>query len=158
MIDRSPGPGSIQIKPRTPLPRVTLGAPFGIPVLTRTWHGPNQVVGSLGPGTDHRGGQTAAMGNVPQGTKITRSCKISNVSEPHGPIKINANRQIALPKALTDRLLLQPGDMVYVLQSDSEPYSLAIVPVERVSEWIRVGRAAERERPEAQAERMQDDV
>jgi bifunctional DNA-binding transcriptional regulator/antitoxin component of YhaV-PrlF toxin-antitoxin module len=80
------------------------------------------------------------------------------VSEPHGPIKINANRQIALPKALTDRLLLQPGDMVYVLQSDSAPYSLVIVPVERVTEWIRLGRAVERERPEAQAERMQDDV
>jgi bifunctional DNA-binding transcriptional regulator/antitoxin component of YhaV-PrlF toxin-antitoxin module len=80
------------------------------------------------------------------------------VSEPHGPIKINANRQIALPKALTDRLRLQPGDMVYALQSDSEPYILAIVPVERVSEWIRLGRAVERERPETQAERMQDDV
>ena len=30
-----------------------------------------------------------------------------------------------------------------VLQSDSEPQSLVIVPVERVSEWIRLGRAAE---------------
>ena len=80
------------------------------------------------------------------------------MSEPHGPIKINANRQIALPKALTDRLRLRPGDMVYVLQSDSESHSLVIVPVERVSEWIRLGRAVERERPEAQAERMQDDV
>jgi AbrB family looped-hinge helix DNA binding protein len=46
------------------------------------------------------------------------------VSEPHGPIKIAANRQIVLPKTLTDRLHLQPGDMVYVLQSDSEPHSL----------------------------------
>jgi AbrB family looped-hinge helix DNA binding protein len=79
------------------------------------------------------------------------------VSEPHGPIKISANRQIALPKALTDRLHLQPGDMVFVLQSDSEPHGLVIVPVERVSEWIRLGRAAERQQAPDQAERMQDD-
>jgi AbrB family looped-hinge helix DNA binding protein len=79
------------------------------------------------------------------------------VSEPHGPIKISANRQIALPKALTDRLHLQPGDMVFVLQSDSEPHGLVIVPVERVSEWIRLGRAAERRQAPDQAERMQDD-
>lgn len=79
------------------------------------------------------------------------------MSEPHGPIKINANRQIALPKALTDRLHLRPGDMVYVLQSESEPRSLVVVPVERVSEWIRQGRAAERQDPADQAERMQDD-
>lgn len=79
------------------------------------------------------------------------------MSEPHGPIKINANRQIALPKALTDRLHLQPGDMVYVLLSDSEPHSLMVIPVERVSEWIRLGRAAERQQPADQAERMRDD-
>lgn len=79
------------------------------------------------------------------------------MSEPHGPIKIAANRQIVLPKALTDRLHLQPGDMVYVLQSDSEPHSLVIVPVERVSEWIRLGRAAESRQAADQAERMQND-
>jgi bifunctional DNA-binding transcriptional regulator/antitoxin component of YhaV-PrlF toxin-antitoxin module len=79
------------------------------------------------------------------------------MSEPHGPIKINNNRQIALPKALTDRLCLQPGDMVYVVQSDSEPYSLVIVPVERVSEWIRLGRTAERQQSADRAERMQGD-
>ena len=79
------------------------------------------------------------------------------MSEPHGPIKINANRQIALPKALTDRLRLRPGDMVYLLQSDSEPGSLMIVPVERVSEWIRLGRSAERQHSAEQPERMQDD-
>jgi AbrB family looped-hinge helix DNA binding protein len=77
------------------------------------------------------------------------------MSEPHGPIKIAANRQIVLPKALTDRLHLQPGDMVYALQSDSEPQSLVIVPVERVSEWIRLGRAAESRQAVDQAERMQ---
>jgi len=58
---------------------------------------------------------------------------------------------------MTDRLHLQPGDMVYVLQSDSEPHSLVIVPVERVSEWIRLGRAAESQQAVDQAERMQDD-
>jgi AbrB family looped-hinge helix DNA binding protein len=79
------------------------------------------------------------------------------VSEPHGPIKIAANRQIVLPKALTDRLHLQAGDMVYVLQSDSEPHSLVIVPVERVTEWIRLGRAAENKQTAEQAERRQDD-
>jgi AbrB family looped-hinge helix DNA binding protein len=79
------------------------------------------------------------------------------MSEPHGPIKIAANRQIVLPKALTDRLHLQPGDMVYALQSDSEPYSLMIVPVERVSEWIRLGRATETLKARDQPERMPDD-
>lgn len=79
------------------------------------------------------------------------------MSEPHGPIRIAANRQIVLPKALTDRLRLQPGDMVYALQSDSEPYSLVIVPVERVSEWIRLGREVERQQDADQAERMPDD-
>jgi hypothetical protein len=47
--------------------------------------------------------------------------------------------------------------MVFVLQSDSEPHGLVIVPVERVSEWIRLGRAAERQQAPDQAERMQDD-
>lgn len=79
------------------------------------------------------------------------------MSEPHGPIKISANRQIALPKALMDRLHLQPGDMVYVLQSDSEQLGLVVVPVERVSEWVRLGRAVEQEQARAPAERMHDD-
>lgn len=79
------------------------------------------------------------------------------MSEPHGPIRISANRQVALPKALMDRLHLQPGDTVYVLQSDSEPQGLTLVPVEQVSEWVRLGRAAERERARDPAERMQDD-
>ncbi len=79
------------------------------------------------------------------------------VSEPHGPIKIAANRQIGLPKALTDRLRLQPREMVYVPQSDSEPHSLVIVPVERVSEWIRLGRAAAGQQSADQAERMPND-
>lgn len=62
------------------------------------------------------------------------------MSEPHGPIKISANRQIALPKALTDRLRLDAGDFVYVMQSDDEATSLLVVPVERVTEWMQTGR------------------
>jgi AbrB family looped-hinge helix DNA binding protein len=72
-------------------------------------------------------------------------------------MKISSNRQIALPKALMDRLHLRPGDMVYVLQSDSEQQGLVVVPVERVSEWVRLGRAVERDRAQDPAERMQDD-
>jgi AbrB family looped-hinge helix DNA binding protein len=79
------------------------------------------------------------------------------MSEPHGPIKISANRQIALPKALMDRLHLQSGDMVYVLQNDAESHSLVVVPVERVSEWLRLGRAAEQQERRDAAERMQED-
>lgn len=65
------------------------------------------------------------------------------MSEPHGPIKISANRQIALPKALTDRVRLDPGDQVYVLADDRDPGVLVVVPVERVTEWLRLGREAE---------------
>lgn len=65
------------------------------------------------------------------------------MSEPHGPIKISSNRQIALPKALTDRVRLEPGDQVYVLESDVEHGSLVVVPVERVAEWLRLGRRHE---------------
>jgi AbrB family looped-hinge helix DNA binding protein len=72
-------------------------------------------------------------------------------------MKISANRQIALPKALMDRLRLQPGDMVYVLQSDQEQHGLLVVPVEKVSEWVRLGRTAERESTHDPVERMQDD-
>jgi AbrB family looped-hinge helix DNA binding protein len=79
------------------------------------------------------------------------------MSEPHGPIKISVNRQIALPKALLDRLRLQPGDQVFVLQSDAEPDGLVVVPLERVSEWIRLGRAAERQDSRDPVERVHDD-
>ena len=79
------------------------------------------------------------------------------MSEPHGPIKISVNRQIALPKALLDRLRLRPGDQVFVLQSDAEPDGLVVVPLERVSEWIRLGRAAERQDSGDPVERVHDD-
>jgi bifunctional DNA-binding transcriptional regulator/antitoxin component of YhaV-PrlF toxin-antitoxin module len=79
------------------------------------------------------------------------------MSEPHGPIRISANRQMALPKALMDRLRLQPGDMVYVMHSESGAPGLLVVPVERVSEWIRLGQAAERDQARETAERMQSD-
>lgn len=80
------------------------------------------------------------------------------MSEPYGPIKISANRQIALPKALLDRLRLQVGDMVYVAQSDLEPDGLIVLPVERVSEWIRLGRSvAEQHQAQDPLEGVQDD-
>ena len=60
-------------------------------------------------------------------TTSTKNCSLGTVSEPHGPIKINANRQIALPKVLVDRVRLEPGDYVYVMQSDVEPASLIVV-------------------------------
>lgn len=97
------------------------------------------------------------MSRSPTGYKKYEKLYNQCVSEPHGPIKIAANRQIVLPKALTDRLHLQPGDMVYALQSDSEPHSLVIVPVERVTEWIRLGRTAEGQQAADQTERMPDD-
>ncbi len=77
--------------------------------------------------------------------------------ELHGPIKITNSRQIGLPKAMTDQLHLEPGDQVYVMLSDAEPGGLVIVPLERVSEWIRLGRAAERQDSRSPAERMEDD-
>ncbi|MGH3796851.1 MAG: AbrB/MazE/SpoVT family DNA-binding domain-containing protein [Pseudonocardiaceae bacterium] len=74
------------------------------------------------------------------------------MSEPHGPIRISGNRQIALPKTLTDRVRLEPGDFVYVLQSDVEPSSLVVVPVELVTAWMQAGRrqtgGAQATRPE----------
>jgi antitoxin component of MazEF toxin-antitoxin module len=79
------------------------------------------------------------------------------VPELHGPIKITTSRQISLPTALMDQLHLRSGDQVYVMQSDSEPDGLVIVPLERVSEWIRLGRAAERQDSRDPAERMQED-
>lgn len=65
------------------------------------------------------------------------------MSEPHGPTKINGNRQIAVPKALMDRLNLRPDDSVYFLADESVQGALLVVPVERISEWIRRGRAQE---------------
>jgi AbrB family looped-hinge helix DNA binding protein len=80
------------------------------------------------------------------------------VSEPHGPIKISANRQIALPKALTDRLKLEPGDQVYVMADDHSLGALVVVPVERVTEWMHLGREIEeRGRADRRAETSSDE-
>jgi hypothetical protein len=62
------------------------------------------------------------------------------VAEPHGPIRISANRQIALPKALTTLVALDPGDFVYLMQCDSDPASLLVVPAARLAEWVQAGR------------------
>ncbi|MGI9000266.1 MAG: hypothetical protein ACR2GH_01215 [Pseudonocardia sp.] len=79
------------------------------------------------------------------------------MSEPHGPIKISANRQIALPKALTDRVLLEPGDFVYVMQSDAESAALLVVPVERVTEWMQAGRRQDGRVEAARPEEVEGD-
>ena len=76
--------------------------------------------------------------------------------EPHGPIKISVNRQIALPKALVERVRLEPGDYVYVLQSDVEPSSLVVVPVERVTAWMQIGRQQDEARQAARPEEVED--
>ncbi|CPW24970.1 Hypothetical protein ERS075584_05143 [Mycobacteroides abscessus] len=50
-----------------------------------------------------------------------------------------------------ERLSLRPDDSVYALADDHVEGALLIVPVERVTEWQRLGRAqeaAERERIE----------
>ena len=79
------------------------------------------------------------------------------VSEPHGPIKISSNRQIALPKALMERIRLEPGDSVYVMQADRESGALVVVPVERVAEWIRLGRLRERHLEGGKVKETRDD-
>jgi hypothetical protein len=61
---------------------------------------------------------------------------------PFGPRGITGNRQVALPKELMDRASLRQGDQVYVQWNDAEPGTLLIVPVEIMSEWIRLGRLA----------------
>ncbi|MFL0177035.1 MULTISPECIES: AbrB/MazE/SpoVT family DNA-binding domain-containing protein [Mycobacteriaceae] len=65
------------------------------------------------------------------------------MSEPYGPTKISGNRQVALPKALMDRLNLRPEDSVYFLADERVQGALLVVPVERISEWIRRGREHE---------------
>ena len=79
------------------------------------------------------------------------------MSEPHGPIKISANRQIALPKALVERVRLQPGDSVYVLQSEVEPSSLVVVPVERITTWVQMGRRRDAAGRTMSAEEVESD-
>ena len=64
---------------------------------------------------------------------------------PHGPRQITNNRQVSLPKELMDRAHLQPGDHVYLQWNDEMPGTLSIIPVEIVSEWIRVGRLSQQQ-------------
>ncbi len=59
---------------------------------------------------------------------------------PYGPREITKYRQVALPKELMDRAHLQPGDRVYLQWNDDLPGTLLVIPVEIVSEWIRLGR------------------
>ena len=61
---------------------------------------------------------------------------------PYGPKEITKNRQVALPKDLMDRAHLEPYDKVYVAWNDALPGTLVVIPIEMVSEWIRLGRQA----------------
>jgi AbrB family looped-hinge helix DNA binding protein len=59
---------------------------------------------------------------------------------PYGPRQITSNRQVAVPKELMDRAHIQPGDQVYLQWNDQQPGTILIIPVEIMSEWIRIGR------------------
>jgi bifunctional DNA-binding transcriptional regulator/antitoxin component of YhaV-PrlF toxin-antitoxin module len=77
--------------------------------------------------------------------------------EPHGPIRLNKNRQIALPKVLTDHLRLNADDQVYVMRGEDD-CSLIVVPVERVTEWMRIGSEVERRHASAAEGEARQDV
>jgi hypothetical protein len=47
---------------------------------------------------------------------------------PHGPIRVPQNRQIALPKELTDRIGLLADAAVYVSLSEEVPGALLVTP------------------------------
>jgi hypothetical protein len=64
------------------------------------------------------------------------------VDTPYGPREITKFRQVSLPKDLMDRAHLHPGDKVYVAWNDALPGTLLVVPIEMVSEWIRLGQEA----------------
>ena len=61
---------------------------------------------------------------------------------PYGPREITKFRQVSLPKDLMDQADLKPGDKVYVAWNDSVPGTLVVIPIEIVSEWMRLGRQA----------------
>jgi hypothetical protein len=64
------------------------------------------------------------------------------VDTPYGPREIGKFRQVSVPKELMDRAHLQPGDKVYLQWNDDLPGTLLVIPVEIMSEWIRLGREA----------------
>ena len=92
------------------------------------------------------GTQTQAQSGKHPGSSVrlqaTNICSLRDMDTPFGPRGITGNRQVSLPKELMDRASLQPGDQVHVQWNDAEPGTLLIIPVEIMSEWIRLGRLA----------------
>jgi antitoxin component of MazEF toxin-antitoxin module len=98
---------------------------------------------------DHADARTAH----PTWSQTTNICSLRGVDTPYGPREITKFRQVSLPKDLMDRAHLQPGDKVYVAWNDALPGSLLVIPIEIVSEWIRLGRQTyESERPDVRHE------
>ncbi len=57
----------------------------------------------------------------------------------YGPVRITANRQISLPKALLDQIEMGPGDEMHVLRDDDG--TLRLVSSRTVGQWLEIGRA-----------------
>ena len=62
------------------------------------------------------------------------------VQPPHGPFKINTNRQITLPAVLMKQIDLAPRDSVYVALAEDAEGTLVVIPVEKLVSWIDAGR------------------
>lgn len=75
-------------------------------------------------------------------SQTTNICSLGVVDTPYGPREITKFRQVSLPKDLMDRAHLRPGDKVYVAWNDALPGTLLVIPIEIVSEWIRLGQQA----------------
>ena len=62
---------------------------------------------------------------------------------PHGPFKISVNRQVTIPAELLRRIDLSPGDSVYVTTAEDIEDALVVIPVEKLVQWIDVGRRSQ---------------
>jgi len=62
---------------------------------------------------------------------------------PHGPFKIRATRQIALPAELLKQINIEIGDSVYVSKAEDIEGALLVIPLEIVVSWIEAGRLQE---------------
>jgi bifunctional DNA-binding transcriptional regulator/antitoxin component of YhaV-PrlF toxin-antitoxin module len=61
------------------------------------------------------------------------------VDTPYGPHRVTANRQVAIPKDLMDRLRLRVGDQIYFMENTDRPGTLMIVPVDLMVRWLEAG-------------------
>lgn len=65
----------------------------------------------------------------------------SNVTatvEVHGPVRITANRQISLPKALLDEVRMGPGDRVHLVRDVDG--TVRVVDSRTIGQWVDRGR------------------